>query len=71
MTENHPAYGAILDAMKPVFITCTAGNNAFTDCMVVAHRGGVRLNGHVEMVFNEAESVALAKAILKMVEMPA
>lgn len=66
MTENSPAYGEILDAMKPVFVTCTAGTNAFTDVMVTQCREGVRLNGHPEMVFNRAESAALAMTLLKM-----
>lgn len=67
MTENNPAYGELLDTMKPAFVTCTAGTNAFTDVMIVAYRDGVRLNGHEEMIFNRAESAALALAILKMI----
>lgn len=66
MSENTPAYGAILDAMKPVFITCTSGTNAFTDVMLNRHHDGIRMNGHTEMVFNRAESAALAMALLKM-----
>lgn len=66
MTENSPAYGELLDALKPIFVTCSSGTTPFTDVMVVAYRDGVRLNGHVEMTFNRVECAQLIAAIQKL-----
>lgn len=66
MTENSPAYGELLDALKPIFVTCSSGNNAFTDVMLNKHHDGIRMNGHPEMVFNRDEARSLAIAILQM-----
>jgi hypothetical protein len=70
MTENSPAYGEQLDAMKPIFVPCTSGTNAFTDAMLVVYRGGIRMNGHSEMQFNRDEAYALARGIFKLLGFP-
>lgn len=70
MTENSPAYGELLDTLKPIFVPCTSGTNAFTDVMLNQHREGIRMNGHAEMVFNRDEAYALARGIFKLLGMP-
>ena len=71
MTENSPAYGEQLDTLKPIFVPCTSGTNAFTDVMLNVHRGGIRVNGHAEMIFNRDEAYALARGILRLLGLPA
>ena len=68
MSENTPAYGELLEALRPVFVSCTSGNNAFTDCMVTMGRNTVLINGHAEMSFNKTEAAALGLAVLKFAE---
>ena len=46
MSENTPAYGELLEALRPVFVSCTSGSNAFTDVMVTMGRNTVLINGH-------------------------
>lgn len=65
MTESTPDHKSAPDELKPVFVSCTAGTNAFTDCMVKLSRNGVLLNGHPEMLFNRSEAITLANALLR------
>jgi len=68
MSEHTPAYIELLESLRPVFVTCTAGTNAFTDCMVTMGRNAVLVNGHTEMLFNKAEATAFGQAVLKFAE---
>lgn len=61
MSESTLSYAPF----KPVFVDCTAGTNAFTDCVVYATgNGSVRIFGHAEMLFNRAETDALIAALI-------
>jgi len=61
MSEDVPGYAPF----KPVFVDCTAGTNAFTDCVVYAAKGNkARILGHAEMLFTHAETDALIAALI-------
>ena len=51
-----------------VFVTCTSGNNAFTDCLVRKAGENVELVGHSQMQFTKAEAKYLVELIKKTIE---
>jgi len=51
----------------PAYISCASGNNAFTDCLVVARGDLIRLIGHSEMDFTPLAARHLALKILELV----
>ncbi len=51
----------------PAYISCASGNNAFTDCLVVARGDLIRLIGHSEMDFTRLGARHLALKILELV----
>jgi hypothetical protein len=51
-----------------VFVTCTSGNNAFTDCLVRQADKNVELVGHSQMQFNKAEAKYLIELIKNTIE---
>ena len=56
---------------KPTYIPCTAGGNAFTDCLVRRSGSFMELIGHAAMKFDAAEIkllVAEAQKILEEIE---
>ncbi len=67
MTEERWIYHAPPSADR-IFVPCTAGNNAFTDCMVSAVKGKVRITGYAEMDFTIEECVKLAAALVNTAE---
>lgn len=67
MSEDAPSYAPF----KPIFVDCTAGTNAFTDCVVYsAKEGKTRILGHAEMLFNRAETDALIAALMAARDAP-
>lgn len=67
MSEETPAYAPF----KPRFVDCTAGTNAFTDCVIyAAGNGAVRILGHAEMRFNRVETDALITALIAARDAP-
>ena len=48
---------------EPVFITCTAGANAFADFCVRRKGNGLEIVGHPLMLLTEAEAEKLADTI--------
>jgi len=57
--------------LKPVYITCSSGSNAFTECL--ARRAGdyLELVGHSQMKFNKneiKELIAQAQKVLEEIE---
>lgn len=48
---------------EPVFITCTAGANAFADFYVRRKGGGIEIVGHPLMLLTEAEAEKLVDTI--------
>lgn len=53
------------------FVTCTSGNNAFTDCLVRRNSNCVELVGHSQMQFTKAEAyflIDLIKDVIKEIE---
>lgn len=51
----------------PAYISCASGNNAFTDCLVVARGDLIRLIGHSEMDFTPLAARNLALKILELI----
>ena len=51
-----------------VFVTCTSGNNAFTDCLVRRAGHCVELIGHSQMQFTKAEALYLIELIKNTIE---
>lgn len=51
-----------------VFVSCTSGNNAFTDCMVRQAGANVELIGHSQMQFTKAEAKYLIELIKNAIE---
>lgn len=67
MSEETPTYAPF----KPIFVDCTAGTNAFTDCVVYdAGNGKTRILGHAEMLFSRAETDALIAALVAARDAP-
>jgi hypothetical protein len=50
----------------PVYIPCAAGNNAFSDLLVMARGDLIRLLGHPQMDLTPADAAKLAKLLFKM-----
>lgn len=48
---------------RPVYISCTAGQNAFTDLYVRRKGDGVEIVGHPAVLLTEQEAERLADAI--------
>jgi hypothetical protein len=51
-----------------VFVTCTSGNNAFTDCLVRKAGENVELVGYSQMQFTKAEAKYLIELIKNTIE---
>jgi hypothetical protein len=51
-----------------VFVTCTSGSNAFTDCLVRRAGENVELIGHSQMQFTKAEAKYLMQLIKDTIE---
>jgi len=56
-----------MNESAPAYISCASGNNAFTDCLVVARGDLIRLIGHSEMDFTRLGARNLALKILELV----
>jgi hypothetical protein len=57
--------------LKPVYITCSSGSNAFTDCLVRRAGEYLELVGHSQMKFNKneiKELIAQAQKVLEEIE---
>jgi hypothetical protein len=53
---------------RPIFISCAAGENAFTDTMVERKQGLIRLIGHPIADFAPREAAQLANHILNLLK---
>lgn len=50
----------------PVYIPCMAGNNAFSDLLVMARGDLIRFIGHPQMDLTAADAAKLGKVLLTM-----
>ena len=63
MSENTPAYGELLDALRPVFVSCTSGSNAFTD-VDAEICGAVMTPGNADYFYRHDPIVESVRALL-------
>ena len=55
-----------LNEMRPVYIPCASGTNAFTDLLVLPHGDLVRLVGHAQMDLTPADAARLGQVLLTL-----